>query len=162
MTKNKSKPIVMLATTLLFTVLAQAQESVNTAGGNVTGSGGTVAYSVGQIVYTTNTGTNGSVLQGVQHAYEIFTVGVKQTELQLSLMMFPNPALDNLTLQISNYNNEKLMYQLFDIQGKLLNFEQVNTQRTLIDTSDLPSATYFINVVNQENKNIQSFKVIKN
>lgn len=162
MTKNKSKPIVMLATTLLFTVLAQAQESVNTAGGNVTGSGGTVAYSVGQIVYTTNTGTNGSVLQGVQHAYEIFTVGVKQTELQLSLMMFPNPALDNLSLQISNYNNEKLMYQLFDIQGKLLNFEQVNTQRTLIDTSDLPSATYFINVVNQENKNIQSFKVIKN
>lgn len=147
---------------MLFTVLAQAQESVNTAGGNVTASGGTVAYSVGQIVYTTNTGTNGSVLQGVQHAYEIFTVGVKQTELQLSLMVFPNPALDNLILQIGNYNNEKLMYQLFDIQGKLLNFEQVNTQRTLIDTSDLPSATYFINVVNQENKNIQSFKVIKN
>jgi hypothetical protein len=26
----------------------------------------------------------------------------------------------------------------------------------------LPSATYFINVVNQENKKVQSFKIIKN
>jgi len=26
----------------------------------------------------------------------------------------------------------------------------------------LPSATYFINVVNQENKQVQSFKIIKN
>jgi len=49
----------------------QAQESVNAAGGNASGSGGTVSYTVGQVVYTTKTGTNGSVAEGVQQAYEI-------------------------------------------------------------------------------------------
>ncbi len=162
MTKNKSRPIALLAVGLLWTGLAQAQESVNTTGGDATGSGGTVAYSVGQVVYTSNTGSSGSVAQGVQHAYEIFTVGIKETELNISLSVFPNPTMDNLTLQISDYNNEKLSYQLFDIQGKQLSNGQIVAQQTQINMNSLPTATYFINVVNQENKKVQSFKIIKN
>jgi hypothetical protein len=162
MTKNKSRPLAMLMTGLLWAGFAQAQESANSSGGDATGSGGTVAYSIGQVVYTTNTGGNGSVAQGVQQAYEIFTVGINETELNISLSIFPNPTANNLTLQISDYNNEKLSYQLFDIQGKLLSNGQVNAQQTQIYTSSLPTATYFINVVNQENKQVQSFKIIKN
>jgi len=30
--------------------LAQAQESINTSGGDATGSGGTVAYSIGHMI----------------------------------------------------------------------------------------------------------------
>ena len=162
MTKNKSRPILLLATGLLWAGLAQAQVSANASGGDATGSGGTVAYSVGQVVYTTNTDASGTVSQGVQQPYEIFTVGIKETELNISLSVFPNPTADNLTLQISDYNNEKLSYQLFDMQGKLLNNGQVTAQQTQINTASLPPATYFINVVNQENKKVQSFKIIKN
>jgi hypothetical protein len=162
MTKNKSRPILLLATGMLWAGLSQAQESVNASGGDATGSGGTVAYSIGQVVYTTNTGSSGSVAQGVQHAYEIFTVGIKETTLNISLTAFPNPTTENLTLQIIDFNNEKFAYQLFDIQGKLLSNDQVTAQKTQINTASLPAATYFINVVNQENKQVQSFKIIKN
>ena len=162
MTKNKSRPILLLATGLLWAGFAQAQESVNATGGDATGSGGTAAYSIGQVVYTANTGSTGSVAQGVQHAYEIFPVGIKETTLNITLSVFPNPTADNLTLQISNYNNEKLSYQLFDMQGKQLINGQVTAQQTQINMNGLPSATYFINVVNQENKKVQTFKIIKN
>lgn len=161
MTKNKSRPIVLLTAGLLWAGFAQAQESANASGGDATGSGGTAAYSVGQVVYTTNTGASGTVSQGVQQAYEIFTVGIKETELNISLSVFPNPTADNLTLQISDYNNEKLSYQLFDMQGKQLSNGQIVAQQTQIDMNSLPTATYFINVVNQENKKVQSFKIIK-
>ena len=138
-----------------------AQETVTTTGGEATGSGGSTSYTVGQVVYTTNTGTNGSVAQGVQHAYEIFTVGIKETKLSISLTIFPNPTADHLTLQVSDYNNEKLSYQLYDIQGKQVSNGQIVAQQTQININSLPSATYFIHVVNQENKKIQSFKIIK-
>jgi len=138
-----------------------AQETVTTTGGEATGSGGSTSYTVGQVVYTTNTGTNGSVAQGVQHAYEIFTVGIKETKLSISLTIFPNPTADHLTLQVSDYNNEKLSYQLYDIQGKQVSNGQIVAQQTQINMNSLPSATYFIHVVNQENKKIQSFKIIK-
>lgn len=161
MTKNKSRPILLLTAGLLWAGFAQAQESANASGGDATGSGGTVAYSVGQVVYTSNTGSDGTVDQGVQHAYEIFTVGIKETALNISLTAFPNPTTENLTLQINNYSNEKLSYQLFDMQGKQLNNGQITAEQTQINMNSLPTATYFINVVNQENKKVQSFKIIK-
>lgn len=161
MTKNKSRSILLLTAGLLWAGLAQAQESVNASGGDATGSGGTVAYSIGQVVYTTNTGSNGSVAQGVQHTYEIFTVGIKEIAMNISLTAFPNPTTENLTLQISDYTNQQLTYQLFDVQGKQLSNGQITAQQTQINVNSLPTATYFINVVNQENKNIQSFKIVK-
>ena len=156
------KTIASVAFLLIGIGGLHAQESVNATGGDATGSGGTVAYSVGQVVYTTNIDASGTVSQGVQQAYEIFTVGIKETELNILLTVFPNPTSDNLTLQISDHNNEKLSYQLYDMQGKLLNNGQVTAQQTQINTSSLPSATYFFNVVNQQNKKVQSFKIIKN
>lgn len=158
----KYKKIKLSVLLLGIGITAQAQQAITAAGGDASGSGGTVAYSAGQIVYTTNTNTSGVVSQGVQQAYEIFIVGITETELNSSLLVFPNPTADNLTLQISDYNNEKLSYQFFNMQGQLVSNGQVTEQQTQINTAGLPPATYFINVLNQENKNVQSFKIIKN
>ena len=158
----KRKKVKLSVLFLGLGLTAQAQQATTATGGVATGSGGTVAYSIGQVAYTTNTGSNGSVAQGVQHAYEIFTVGIKETELNISLTAFPNPTTENLTLQISDYNNAKLSYQLFDMKGKQLGNGQIVAQQTQINMNGLPSATYFLNVVNQENKKFQSFKIIKN
>jgi hypothetical protein len=158
--KQKNLKLSLLLLGLGLTT--QAQQATTSTGGNASGSGGTVAYSVAQIVYTTNTGSNGSVAQGVQHAFEIFTLGIKETSLNISLTAFPNPTTENLTLQISDYNNEKLSYQLIDMQGKQLRNGEITAQKTQINMNSLPTATYFINVVNQENKKVKSYKIIKN
>ena len=154
-----------IMTSIAFLLLGlgglHAQQATTAAGGEATGTGGTASYSVGQVVYTTNTGTNGSVAQGVQQAYEIYNVGIKETELNISLSIFPNPTAANLTLQVSNYNNEKLSYQLYDMQGKLLNNGKIVAQQTKIEMTSLPTAAYYVNVVNQENQKVQSFKIIK-
>ena len=158
----KHKKVKLSVLLLGLGLTAQAQQATTASGGDASGFGGTVAYSIGQVVYTTNTGITGSVAQGVQHAFEIFTVSIKETELNISLTAFPNPTSENLTLQISDYNNEKLSYQIFDMQGKQISKGQVTAQQTPINMNGLPSANYFIYVVNQENKKIQSFKIIRN
>jgi hypothetical protein len=62
---------------------------------------------------------------------------------------------------ISEHKNEKLTYQLFDLNGKLLNNGILTSKQTEINTSTLSSATYFIHIMNQENQKIQSYKIIK-
>ena len=158
----KTNTLYFLAFLLSFSVNAQTSHQVLSAsGGDASGSGGTVAYSVGQIVYSTNTGTSGSVAQGVEQAYEISSVGIKETALNISLSIFPNPTSDYLTLKVEDYNNEALSYSLLDEQGKLVLNEQITNQVTQVAMSNLARGAYFINVL-QENKKIQTFKIIKN
>ena len=158
----KTYTLSFLAFLLSLSVNAQtAHQVLSATGGDASGSGGTVAYSVGQIVYTTNTGTTGSVAQGVEQAYEISSVGIKETALNISLSVFPNPTSDFLTLKVQYYNNEALSYNLLDEQGKLVLNEQIITQDTQVAMSTLARGAYFINIV-QANKKIQTFKIIKN
>lgn len=162
MTKSKTKPLAIMMAMLLVSFYTKAQESINASGGDASGNGGTAAYSIGQVVYTTNTGNSGSVAQGVQQAYEIFPVGNIETAMNISLTAFPNPIKDNLTLQINEFKNDKFAYQFYDMKGKLIISEPITKQQTFIPTESLPSAAYFIHVINQENKKIQTFKIIKN
>ena len=133
----KQKKIKLSVLLLAIGITAQAQQATISSGGDALGSGGTASYSVGQVVYTTNSGSNGSVSQGVQQVYGIFALGIKETALNSSISVFPNPTSDNLTLEISDFKNEKLAYQLYDVQGKLVSSEPLSIGQTQINTVSL-------------------------
>ncbi len=141
----------------------QAQTSVNATGTNASGSGGSASYSVGQLAYTTNTGTNGSVSEGVQQPFEISVVtGIEEAKgINLSVTAYPNPTTDYLTLSIADFDASKLSYQLYDMNGKLLQNEKITGNQTNIVMSNLVPATYFVKVI-QGNKEFKTFKIIKN
>ena len=141
----------------------QAQTSINATGGNASGSGGSASYSVGQVVYTTNTGTNGSVAQGVQQPFEISVVtAIEEAKgINLSVSAYPNPTTDYLTLEVKEYELSNLHFQLYDMSGKLLQNEKITGNQTSIVMSNLVPATYFVKVI-QGNKEVKTFKIIKN
>ena len=141
----------------------QAQTSVNATDGDVSGSGGSVSYSVGQVVYTTHTGTSGSVAEGVQQPYEISVVtGLEEAQsINLSVTAYPNPTTDYLTLRIDEFEISNLSFQLYDMNGKLLQNEKITGNQTSILMSNLVPATYFVKVI-QGNKEFKTFKIIKN
>lgn len=141
----------------------QAQESVNATGGNASGSGGSVSYSVGQVVYTTTTGTSGSVAQGVQQPYEISAVtAIEQAKgINLSVSAYPNPTTDCLTLEVKDFELSTLHFQLFNMNGKLLQNEKITGNQTSISMSNLVPANYLVKVI-QGDKEVKTFKIIKN
>jgi hypothetical protein len=164
MTKNKSKHLAILTVGLLCAGAAQAQQASTAAGGDFSGSGGTVAYSVGQIVYTTHTGINGSVAQGVQQPYEISIVfgnGIVDNAINLELFAYPNPTQDFVQLKIESGELQDLSYQLVDITGRMLASQKIQGATETILMKHLPSATYFLKVT-YDNKLVKTFKIIKN
>ena len=149
---------------------AHAQQTTTATGGDASGSGGTVAYSVGQIVYTTYTGTTGSVAQGVQQPYEISIVpGIDNQSIKLELTAYPNPTTNYLTLNVGNAELSNLglskvkglNFQLYDISGKLIESRKIISSTETISMANLPSATYFLKVSNNNNE-VKTFKIIKN
>jgi hypothetical protein len=140
--------------------LLHAQQTTLTSGGDASGSGGTSSYSVGQTVYTAHSGNSGSINQGVQQAFEIYTLGVSESHLNISLSVFPNPTTQHVNLEIKNYTHEKLVYHLFNMQGKFLDMKKIKRNNSKIDMESLPPGTYFLSIF-QDNEKIQSFKIIK-
>jgi len=139
-----------------------AQESVSATGTDANGTGGSVAYSVGQVVYTSTTGVNGSVGQGVQQPYEIsVTTGVEETAINLEMDVYPNPTTNYLTLSIIDIELSTFNYQLFNLEGKLVKSNQLTSKKNIVNVEELPTGTYFLKVT--DNKQIvKSFKIIKN
>ncbi len=158
----KHKKVNLSALLLGLGLAAQSQQATTATGGNASGSGGTVAYSVGQIVYTTNTGTTGSVAQGVQQPYEISIVlGIDNHSINLGLSAYPNPTTNYLTLNVGNFELSTLNFQLYDISGKLIERRKIISISETIAMENLPTATYFLKVTNN-NKEVKTFKIIKN
>jgi len=162
MKKRKLKICVFLLYGIGLTGL-YAQESIPASGGSGSGSGGSMSYTVGQAVYTTNTGSNGSVAQGVQQPFEISVVnGIKETKgISLQCSVYPNPTTDVLTLKVENYEIQHLTYKLFDITGKLLKNKNVESNETSIEMKNLAPSSYFLKVFENQ-KEVKTFKIIKN
>jgi len=160
-TMKKTKLIIIFSLIFALTGI-KAQQGFTAAGGGASGGGGTAAYSVGQIVYTSNTGAGGSVAQGVQQPYEISIVlGVEDHQISLNMKVYPNPTSDFLILNVGNFELSTLNFELYDISGKLLERKKITSITETISLVNLPSSTYFLKVTSN-NEEIKTFKVIKN
>jgi len=149
-----------------FGLAIQAQNTIPASGGYASGSGGTLSYSLGQLIYTTNTGTNGSETQGVQQPYEISVVTVTNEAIDISLMIsvYPNPTSDYLILEVdasTTLSIQSMSYQLFDMQGRLLETKKLEGNQICIVMSDRLPATYFLKLIDGT-KEVKTFKIIKN
>jgi hypothetical protein len=140
-----------------------AQQAISASGGDATGTGGSVSYTVGQVTYTTNKSATGTVTQGVQQPYEILVVtGIEEAgEISLEFIVYPNPTSDFLKLDIENYKLKYLSYQLYDMNGSLLQKKDIVSKETVIPTGDLAPAAYYLRIGDNE-KEIKTFKIIKN
>jgi hypothetical protein len=142
----------------------RAQTGIPATGSNASGSGGTVSYSVGQVFYTTKgtIGSTSTVAEGVQQPWEISIVtGIEEARgITLQCTVSPNPTADFINLTVDNYKTENLTYQLYDINGKLLENEKVQGSQTVISMKALATATYLLKVTDN-NKEVKTFKIIK-
>ena len=159
--KNTKLFILVLLTMTCISKL-QAQSASVAAGGNATGSGGSSSYSIGQVVYIAASGGGGTSIQGVQIPAEITTLsGEEFTQISLEMMVYPNPTTSFVNLKINNFDFQDLNYQLTDLNGREIANQKIAASETVIELQNLSNAIYLLNV-NDKNKTIKTFKIIKN
>ena len=153
---------ILLMSTLFLT--AKAQVAFVAAGGEASGSGGSESYSIGQVTYLTHMGTDGSIAEGVQQPYEIsITTETENTDISLSMSVFPNPVKHHLIIKIKDdsWMTEQSIVNLYDVKGKLLKQNIVVANETIIDMTQLKPAVYILKIV-QNSQEVKVFKIVKN
>jgi hypothetical protein len=140
----------------------QGQQTIPATGGNASGSGGSVSYTVGQILSSTISGSNGTVVQGVQQPYEISVVtALRNTEdISLKCSVYPNPTAGLTKLVFESPDFENLRFRLYDINGILLQDKKVESRETEISLENFSSSVYFLKVL-KNNLEVKVFKIVK-
>ncbi|MEM6515823.1 MAG: choice-of-anchor L domain-containing protein [Bacteroidota bacterium] len=74
--------------------------------------------------------------------------------------LFPNPANDEVLIQLKNSNNEIVNIQLLDIQGKMIMTSKISEgNQKRIDISQLESGLYFVSVFSGEANSVKKLIV---
>ena len=160
--KRLKHRLTLLLPMLMFMAGLQAQQSISAGGGDAESNEGSVSYSIGQLVYSTNAGENGSVAEGVQQPYEISViVAIPETNgIGLSCKAYPNPTTDLLTLMVADYPLDNLSYYLFSLNGNLLDTEKILEKETSISMLNYQSGTYILKILDKD-KEAKTFAIIK-
>ena len=156
---RKAWIILVFITTSTWTY---SQNNTIAAGNQAVGVGGSSSYSVGQVVYNVQSGSNGNIIQGVQQPFEIMVLSNPEFR-DLSLSVYPNPSKGMLHLTADeNYDISDIYYSMFDINGKITSQKiKVNSNDEIIQMGNLQSGLYILSIT-RDNQILKSFKILKN
>jgi hypothetical protein len=118
-------------------------------------SNNNLIYSVGEVfVNLTNQNDASSGLIGAISRIEFTSLSINEIEFNQNLKFYPNPTSNSVILDIENEIIKNIY--IYDLNGKLVhNQKNINNQ---LDLSSLQTGTY---IINTDNQNIKSFKIIK-
>ncbi|XZF13670.1 T9SS type A sorting domain-containing protein [Chitinophagaceae bacterium MMS25-I14] len=121
MKKISCTAVLLLAMTTAPRAQSIGPSTLNSTGGSAVLGGNTYEWSVAEMtLVSTETGTGIIVTQGVLQP-NLSSTGVHGINpLASNLLIFPNPAQNEVFLQPSFSAGDKLMYGLYDVTGKTI------------------------------------------
>ncbi|MGZ4060225.1 MAG: T9SS type A sorting domain-containing protein, partial [Bacteroidia bacterium] len=80
--------------------------------------------------------------------------------LESTVLIYPNPADNNVNIDLGNSYKENTKLNLYDIQGKLVcHFENVKDELIKIDLTNFENGIYILNIVSD--KVAKNYKIVK-
>ena len=147
----------------IFTSLTFAQTNtlqvIGIAGNTATSGNTQLTWTIGEPIVTTATNTSNLLTQGFNQGTLIITAIDELKNLSVSIQ--PNPTSDFAIIKLDDQNLSNAQYTLTDINGKVIQQNKIVNTQTSVSFQDLANATYFIQVITN-NQKAKTFKVIKN
>jgi hypothetical protein len=171
MTKNLSKPLLLLALAFLIGTSGYAQsiapQSVNNAGVKMSQSNGSLSFTVGELVILTQIDSNGnSIGGGFTNGSAISTTVLSIQEPDATILqvsIFPNPTTDLLQVQIKEASNQEMVLELTDFSGKSLynGHYRLMHQNIGINTVNYSSGVYLLSLKKPNGQILGTYKIVK-
>ena len=142
-----------------FTLFGQS--GVHSSGGQASGTNGTIDFSVGQLVYTFESGEEGSTWEGVQQPFEISVVtNISEGFYGVEASVYPNPTNGMLRIELPE-DLGQVDFHLYNMNGQLVKKGQSEGPQSELSLTDLPSGAYLLGIFSKDVLN-QQFTIIKN
>jgi hypothetical protein len=164
MTKNKSKPLALLAATLLLGTLNYAQTIESVTFSAVASSNDNFQPVMGTPYGASLSGANGSLEISASYgesSYEQSTLSTEELKLQSSISVYPNPTTYMVNVDLSQLPQGEYQLYLLDLSGKVVYNQSTTATSSQLDMSTFATGTYVLNVQTKGTQKVETFKIIK-
>jgi hypothetical protein len=134
-------------------------QTISPAGGNGGNSNVSMDWSIGQVAVSTLASEQAILTQGLLQENILITGIGRPSEKLPDIRVFPNPTAGQLIITISD--NKPLIYNLTDLNGKLLLNGQCLDIENILDLKDLPVGEYILNISDKSTQDANSYKITK-
>lgn len=152
--------IRVFAFLVLLSNFSYAQQVLSSSGGTGQNSSGSISYTLGELVIDTKVKGATTITQGF-HQNQIIVTAISEPSVSgFSMVVFPNPTNDFVTLKIEKGEIQNLGFILFEAQGRFLLKEQVTGSEQTVSFEQLNPGAYFIKIL-KNGMELQTFKIVK-
>ncbi len=144
----------------ISTAQSLSPEIISPSGASFSSTSSQLDWTLGEPVTSLLTISNAILTQGF-HQPNLLVTAISSVSANYSVAIFPNPTVDFIQLQIQNLLNEVIFIELYTVEGKLLQTQQLNSSADLqIDMTKYNSGTYQLSIKNNFSKN-NTYQIIK-
>lgn len=159
--RNLFKLLILIILTFGSNTMSLGQMGAVAAGGEIKSGDFVMSFSVGQPVYTNISQDNILISQGLQHPkIRLFTKIHERETDEVSFTVYPNPASENLNIDLNENNMQELKLVILSLDGKILIKEIIQESKHAVAVKDLKPGTYIL-LISNGNQVLSSYQIIK-
>lgn len=151
---------ILLFLLVVYCPVLLAQQVVATAGSSMGNASGSITYTIGEGVSQTVSKGDKTLTQGFHQTTLSVSSINEMKDLDFAISVYPNPTSDFVNLLVGKENVLGFLYQLFDMNGKLLAQKELKSNKTNVPFQHLSSGFYVLKVKDGAQE-LKSFKIIK-
>ena len=152
------KETLLVFSLLLSTCSVSAQDVVSAQGDSYSNASANIDFTIGEVIIDTGTDGTNDLTQGFHQTNWNF-LGVDNHEQNFEATVYPNPMGTELYIQTENF--EFMSYVLYDATGRIVAENKLNALQTGIDVSTLAPSSYSLVLINENQENVKTFKLVK-
>ncbi|MGC9344975.1 MAG: T9SS type A sorting domain-containing protein, partial [Bacteroidales bacterium] len=123
-----------------------------------------ISWSMGEVETYTLEGNNIILMQGFQQPYDL-EVGMKENRINRNILVYPNPAEDELTIVFRFESPDDYLIEFRDIAGRLIKQQsqrQIRTgESTILNISSFKRGVYFLKILDADRKPVYITSILK-
>lgn len=170
MTKIKLQYVALLIIKIFIANICKAQslspQIISSASIKMNQNIGSLTFTVGELVIKSSTDSNGNilnsgVLNSVAQSITVLAINFQNNE-KLNINVYPNPTKENLTIEIEKNDMNNIIVEIFDMQGKIRNNQNIGkSNKTSINTANISAGTYLLLLKTEDGKILNKYSIVK-
>ena len=139
-----------------------SEKVISSAGDFYTNGNTSLSWTLGECVTETYNTTNSILTQGFQQYYYSVTAVENCLPDEYNIYAYPNPASNFINICFDLPVKKDVLIELFDINGNKL-FSKSSDSKNIfqIDITNFSSSIYFLKIIEDKDKLLKTFKIIK-